>query len=156
VVITWKLDEGKESYDDQVIDVVCSVRNELNGLRHLYEPVVYTENKDGARGIPYMPRPFPKGKWKILAILPKTNGYEAPEFISTDACQLVEKWTVVNGRYGAPTGEMVMDYGYGQHNSTSSTTLGCGRILLSSDRAKLTAILKPKLAAGEVCYLEVV
>ena len=156
MIVTWQRDSGIASYDDVKLQIISNVRNELNGYRKLTENVVYTENEDGSQGVAYMPRRFPLGKFKIVAVLPKTNPYEAPEFISTDACQEVEEWTVVDGHYGEATGNMVMDYGYGLHNSTSNTTLGCGHIIQVADRAALTAVLIPLLNSNEECYLEVI
>ena len=115
----------------------------------------------GEKGVPYMPRMFPKGKWNVLAVLPKSDPYMAPEFISTDAHQLVDEWNVRAKRdgelrYDVPSGRKVEDWGYGLHNSTSSTTLGCGRIMESGDREWLTSLIKRELGKGEMVTLEVV
>jgi len=154
--LSWARDAGILQYGDNSIKVICAVRNELNGERLLSEPPVYSELEDGGTGEPYMPRPFPKGIWNVLAIIPKENPYEAPEFISTDAHQTVKEWSLDSGHYGAETEDAIEDYGYGFHNSTSSTTLGCGHILSSDDRAALTAAIKEALANGESVILEVV
>lgn len=163
--ITWDRDAGKEIFTDvngveRTIDVTCFVRNELNGRRLLSEKPCYTEDEDGKTGgegnsKPYMPRPFPKGEWSVVAIndVPPENDYEAPEFISTDAHQEVEVWSVIDGHYGEKTGETVEDFGYGQHNSTSNTTLGCGRILQSEDRALLSATIRAAWGAGDIVKL---
>jgi hypothetical protein len=153
--ITWYRDSHKMSYLDKVIDVVCDVRNELNGQRALSEKPVYSENEDGGTGVPYMPRPFPIGSWEVVSVIPKTDPYEAPEFISTDAHQPVEEWTEVLGHYGQKTGTMVEDYGYGLHNSTSNTTLGCGRISRPEDRENLVMAIQDAWAAGETVTLVV-
>jgi len=154
--LSWKRDDGKLSYNDVTIDVVCDVRNELNGRRALSEKVVYSELPNGDKGVPYMPRPFPLGVWNVVAVIPKENPYEAPEFISTDACQILDVWSVVDGHYGDKTGDNVEDYGYGLHNSTSATTLGCGRIVSSKDREDLSKAIKTALLAKEEVILEVV
>jgi hypothetical protein len=134
--------------------VTCDVRNELNGRRLLTEKPVYSEQSNGNAGVPYMPRKFPKGVWRILAVLPKTDPYEAPEFISTDAWQEVDEWTIEDSHYGAKTGKKVKDYGYGLHFSTSPTTLGCGKIMRMSERDALSVVVKAALS-GYV-YLDVI
>jgi hypothetical protein len=49
----------------------------------------------------------------------------------------------------------VEDYGYGLHNSTSQTTLGCGRIIESKDRAELCSGIQAAWKNGETVTLEV-
>ena len=159
--LTWARDACTLKYWDVSIRVICNVRNELNGERSLSESPVHSEDKNGDNGVPYMPRPFPLGVWNVLAILPKTNPYEAPEFISTDACQLVDEWITgldLAGKqhYIKPSGNQVMDYGYGLHNSTSDTTLGCGKIDLREDRANLTMAIQSAFDKGEAVTLEVI
>jgi hypothetical protein len=161
--LTWARDASILQYGDKSIRVVCDVRNELNGERLPSEHPVYSEKADGSQGLPFMPRPFPLGEWKVLAVLPKTSPYEAPEFISTDAHQPVPVYDIVEDQtdshgvhYGNPTGEYIEDFGYGLHNSTSSTTLGCGRIVENQDRADLTAAIRAAMDAGEAVILEVV
>jgi hypothetical protein len=156
VKLTWERDNSVLRYGNRAIRVECNVRNELNGRRELYEPVVYSELEDGSKGKPYMPRPFPKGVWTVTGILPKTIPYEAPEFISTDARQIVNVWSVVDAHYGAETKDAIEDYGYGLHNSTSNTTLGCGKIIGSQDRADLVEAIRIAWTAGDVVTLEVV
>jgi hypothetical protein len=151
MVITWKRDEGNATYNGVIVPIVCDVRNEINGRRKLTEPVVYTENEDCTQGMPYMPRLFPKGVWKILAIIPKDDPYEAPFFISTNAHQSVVPWTSDNGHYGRAMADSVEDYGYGLHNSTSETTLGCGRILNYYDLIELINAIRKET----VVYLDV-
>jgi hypothetical protein len=133
----------------------CIIRNELNRRRQITEAPVYTENKDGSKGVPYMPRMFPFGVWNIVAVLPKTDPYEAPLFISTDAFQRVDEWTEGQGHYGEKTGTQVEDYGYGLHNSTSLTTLGCGRITKNSDLMALVGVIKEAQARNEPVTLVV-
>jgi hypothetical protein len=103
-----------------------------------------------------MPRPFPKGMWIITGILPKDDPYEAPEFISTNAHQPVEEWEEIDGHYGEKTGKVIEDYGYGFHNSTSRTTLGCGRILTVRSRQDFVKEIQAAWKIGEEVFLEVV
>ena len=154
--LTWRRNEGLLSYGNRIIPVVCDVRNELNGRRKLDEKVVYSENQDGSEGMPYMPRKFPIGKWNVLAIIPKIDPYEAPEFISTDARQQVHPWTSADGHYGVEMEDLIWDWGYGLHNSTSSTTLGCGHIIEVEDREALSEAIRIALEAGDMVILEVV
>ena len=155
MIIIWHRDSGRAVYQDKTISVTCDVRNELNKRRSLDEKPVYSENKDGTQGAPYMPRMFPIGIWKVVAIIPKTQEYEAPEFISTDAHQLVNIWSVVDKHYGKDTGFQVMDHGYGWHNSTSMTTLGCGKMQFFKERADLTAAIRECWSRKEEVFIDV-
>ena len=154
--ITWERDRGILSWGNKSTLCWSKVRNEVNGLRELSEKPVHTENKDGSQGTVYMPRQFPKGKWHVYTIIPKADPYMAPEFIATDAYQMVDEWTEEDGHYGHKTGRQVLDYGYGLHNSTSSTTLGCGKIVSSLDRSKLTSAIQEALDKKEEVILEVI
>jgi hypothetical protein len=153
--ITWARDASILRFGDKTIRVVCAVRNELNGERALGSTPVYSELEDGGTGEPYMPRPFPLGTWNIEAIIPKDNPYEAPEFISTDAHQTVDEWSLKDDHYGEKIGT-IEDYGYGLHNSTSSTTLGCGHIIEVQDREDLVAAIQAAWKDGDTVTLEVV
>jgi hypothetical protein len=144
------------SYLDKIIQTTCVVRNELNGLRLTSEKPCRTEGPNGKDGVPYMPRPFPKGLWIITGILDKNDPYEAPEFIATNAHQPVEEWEEIDEHYGKKTGRVVEDYGYGFHNSTSQTTLGCGRILEAKDRLDFVKAIQAAWQAGEEVFVEVI
>lgn len=101
----------------RVIPISCLVRNELNGTRGMTE-VVYSENEDGSKGVPYMPRPFPVGTWTMYKAEQVFNNPSlGPWFFPTDAWQLVDEWSVIDGSYKEPTGRKVKDYGYGVHVS---------------------------------------
>lgn len=147
--ILWKLSSRMIYFEGEIINVTCDVRNELNGRRKLSEPPVYSENKDGSKGEVYMPRTFPVGRWEVYTIIAKSDPYEAPEFIATNAHQTVDVWMVKDGHYYEKSGRQVEDYGYGLHNSTSSTTLGCGRISLWDHRKKLVAAIRAAWKRGE-------
>lgn len=133
--VTYYLDSdtliyGPDSGGGTTINVECRVKNELNGKRPLSSKAVFTEPSEGKVAVPYMPRQFPRGDWHITYYKEKSNDYEAPGFIGTDAHQKVEAWLVKkDGTYDRPSGKWYEDWGYGFHNSSSPTTLGCGRIL---------------------------
>jgi hypothetical protein len=152
----WYRDQGTLNFDGHTIEVTSKVRNELNGKRALGEKPVYTEPPDDGTPVPYMPRPFPIGTWKIVAIIPKVDPYMAPVFISTDAWQMVEQWTEVDGRYGHNTHTPVKDAGYGFHNSVSPTTLGCGKIARIEDREAFVAWIRAAWDNHDDVYVEVV
>jgi len=103
--------------------------------------------------VPYMPLGFPAGVWKVGKPIAKTNPYLAPYFIPTDAWQMVTEWTLEpDGSYGEPTAKKVRDEGYGIHFSTSSTTLGCLKVVNKSD---LLILAKMIAEAKEPVILEV-
>lgn len=92
--------------------------------------------------IPYMPSRFPRGTWNVGKPIAKTNPYLAPYFIPTDAWQYVTEWTIEpDGTYGVPTHKQVRDEGYGIHYSTSSTTLGCLKVVNKSDLLILAKLI---------------
>ena len=100
---------------------------------------------------PYMPRVFPQGVWKLGKPVAKADPYTAPWFIPTTAWQMVDVWSVdEHGFYGKPTGEKVKDEGYGLHNSTSRTTLGCLKIEKKTDLAWLVEVLAKEEVTLEV------
>lgn len=134
------------------------VRNELNGLRLKSEVAVRSTNKDGSDGVTYMPRQFPKGKWRVTYVkaADPNDTYLWPYFIGTDATQKVEEWsTTWDGRYEGKTGRVVDDYGYGLHYSSSNTTLGCIRIEKQKDLVVLADMVQAALLDG-IVELEVV
>jgi len=139
---------------DHDVPATCLVRNELNGLRRDDE-VVRCTNEDGTDGLPYEPRTFPLGTWKVVNIADKTNPYEAPKFISTDAHQEVTVWTTKNGCYVHKLG-IAEDYGYGLHHSTSATTLGCIRILALEDLEALAAAIQKAWSEHDEVTLDVI
>jgi hypothetical protein len=140
----------------RVLPCSCKVRNELTpGGR---SDVVHSENADGTTGVPYMPRPFPSGLWTVgrpAVIFPEKDVhlYMWPFFIPTDAHQLVDVWEVSQEEvlhYIKPTGQQVMDWGYGMHFSSSLTTLGCEKILIESDLRWLVDQINGVHAQGNV------
>ena len=105
-------------------------------------------------GVPYMPIGFPRGSWKVTGVRPKTDPYTAPYFIATDAHAMVPEWGLdVDGSYGAPTGRLVPDSGYGIHYSTSTTTLGCLKVINKSDLLTLVQLINARMAKGETVAL---
>lgn len=143
--IKWNRDAEKLYVPGQrEFNVSCKIRNELNGLRALGKKsdVVYAV-VDGRTGPPYMPRPFPKGIWKITGIeiiADKTSPFY-PVKIKTNATQTVESWALdpKTGGYKEPTGMKVIDGGYHLHFATY--TLGCGAISSIAEALRLASVL---------------
>lgn len=135
---------------DRSIPAWCKVRNELNKLRAVDE-VVMTEPEEH----PYYPREFPNGTWNVFQPLSKRAPYLAPFFIPTDAWQMVDTWTTLDGKYVTKTGQQYRDSGYGLHFSTSSTTLGCIRIGSQSDLLWLVDQINLAISRREPVVLEV-
>jgi hypothetical protein len=106
---------------------------------------------------PYMPREFPKGKWKITGIEWTNDPDFAPVKIKTDATQLVHLWTTdKSGGYDTQTSEVVRDSGYYFHHSIFNTTLGCIKILNEDDAINIATEIETALAAGEHVAVEVI
>jgi len=149
------------------IGVTNNVRNELNGLRTSSE-VVFSTDQNGENGKPYYPRQFPAGKWYITDIVAhdknKADGtpvepYLYPFFLQTNAHQTVPvyKLEIVNDkqRIGAPDGTRE-DWLYGLHYSTSSTTLGCIKIVKQDDLLWLVGQIKAAWHDNQIVSMEVV
>ena len=156
ITITW----SKSAKSMRIVNTIkgpwtarvsCVVRNEENGWRKLDE-VVYTIPDR----LPYQPRTFPTGVWKIGRPKRETDPYLAPYFIPTNAAQDVETWELTpEGAYHQPTGRMVRDSGYGLHFSTSNTTIGCIKIRERGCLIRLVSEIIETLAAGQECTIEV-
>ena len=149
------------------IGVTNNVRNELNGLRTSSE-VVFSTDQNGANGRPYYPRQFPAGKWYITDIVAhdkkKPDGtpvepYLYHFFLQTNAHQSVPvyKLEIVNDKQkiGAPDGTRE-DWLYGLHYSTSSTTLGCIKIVKQDDLLWLVGQIKAAWHDNQIVSMEVV
>lgn len=135
--------------------IPCSnlVRNEVNGLRKPNQ-IVKSITKDGGVGVPYMPRDFPCGDWRVLSVTPTSDPYMAPFFIGTDAWQFCDEWEIKDSKYNRIIGR-VPDYGYGLHFSNSPTTLGCIRIIDRNDLADLVEAIKLSWTAEESVEIHV-
>lgn len=159
--IIWNRDANLLVADGKNFYVTNVVRNELNKWRKLHTPSeVVKAVVNGTWGPPYMPRQFPFGTWKILAVEETSSPEFAPIKIRTDAHQIVHVWALdKNGGYDHETGVTVNDSGYHLHWSKGShTTLGCGRVGKEDDSTvrELAAIIKTALNKKEEIILEVV
>lgn len=144
--------------DDEVgqIQADCDVRNELNGRRPLHDPsqVVYGITHNPYK-TPVMPREFPQGRWQVFPPVARTDEYLAPFYIPTSAEQWLEVWELdEDGGYDHPTGEMVLDFGYGAHCSTSPTTVGCIKIYREVDLLWARNILVNEFDRDRKVWLE--
>ncbi len=118
---------------ETTITVTNNVRNELNGTRT--NPDVTTMPSKGESNW-YYPRQFPNGFWSIGKSVPKdgSNTYLGTVFIPTDAHQEVSVYGSAKNEMPDASSEGFCatgtqdDTGYGFHYSSSSTTLGCGRV----------------------------
>ena len=119
--------------------------------------VVYSENEDGSKGLPYQPQQFPKGTWPILGVEATTDPLLAPYFIRTGAHQLVPTWEIdTHGNYVKPTGEMVDDWGYGIHfDAVYETTDGCCHLYSADDATWLASELLACIGSVEAVQLSV-
>lgn len=159
--LIWNRTENDLAAGEAHFVVTNIVRNELNGRRKLHDPrQVVNAVVNGQWGPPYMPRQFPIGTWKITAVEDTNDPEFAPIKIRTNASQPVTVWALdKDGGYDHPTDKTVMDSGYHLHYaSSSSTTLGCGRVGTNSpDQVrKLAGILRNAIARGESLELEVI
>ena len=157
--LLWQQDKDILIVNDIPFLVTNKIRNELNGQRKLHDPKeVVKAIVRGTYAGPYMPRPFPKGKWNITQIEYTNDPEFAPVKIKTDAHQLVQLWALDDkGGYDHGLTVLVDDSGYYLHWSEfSHTTLGCGRVGNNTSRQviALAYIIETKLCT-EAVTLEV-
>ena len=115
------------------------------------EHVVQSTNEDGSDGVPYKPQSFPIGIWNVRAPLARKSPYTAPYFIPTDAHQWVDEWELDEHQlYKCPTGQQVMDWGYGIHHSVIDYTFGCLRVVDVADVLWLVSQIESALKDGPV------
>jgi hypothetical protein len=106
--------------------------------------------------LPYDPRPFPKGRWKITGVeWQREKGFDrrtyGPVKIRTDAWQWVTVWELDGeGDYLRETEERVRDTCYWLHYSEFATTLGCIRLDSPVDAARIGNAIAEALNDGVV------
>ena len=168
--LLYERDKNKLIIEDVVFTVTNNVRNEIDPvyIRKLHDPkeVRYTVKSDRSKGVPYMPRKFPKGNWKIIgvehyAVINGKENFDKNEYgtvrIRTDAHQSVTVWALdKTGGYDRATIATTEDYGYLFHFApTSMTTLGCGRMVSQDAADKLASLIEGSID-HETITLEVV
>jgi hypothetical protein len=133
------------------------VRTIRDGTRKSYEVVLSIPD-----GLPYDPRPFPPGRWRVTGIdWQKDRGFDprtyGPVKIRTDAWQWVNAWDLDgDGDYLRETPRRVKDFCYWLHYSAFSTTLGCIRLASPDDAAAVARIIARASQEQEPAELEVV
>lgn len=138
----------------KVFQATCRVRNEINGRRRIDE-VVRTYPIAGQR-LPYFPRKFPTGMWKVKSPIWTTDPEYAPVKIPTDAFRRVAIWDVENGKYTNLSGDHQTDAFYHMHFARDSrTTIGCIRLSSSDDAVEIARAVEAAQGAGEEVWIEV-
>ena len=159
MMIQFNKAEKRMSYNGTSISAWNRVRRLAEGTRAKDKrtDVVKTSPLSG-EPTPYDPHYFPNGTWNITAINahPAEDTYLHPFFISTDAWQTVNTWTLdPDGTYGQETSQTQEDSAYGIHFSSSNTTLGCIRIEFESDLLALVHAIEECWRAGEAVQITV-
>ena len=166
--LTWSKHEKRMKVDSSKIgsfymNVSCLVRNELNHFRpNTKKPpedeVVYAITKDNkVSSYPVMPRDFPEGIWNIIWIEPRTNKYQRPFIIMTDAHQELDVWELGNdSRYLWKAGWKYDDWMYGIHLSCDRYTQGCIQALDERYFFILCDLVGEDLLNGDELKIEVV
>ncbi len=130
------------------LPVSCRVRNDRHAGVRAASEIVYTTNRDGSRGVPYMPQMFPVSPpegWPVSMPLARNQPDRAPWYISTDAWQMVDEWIVENGLYVRPAGHGVEDWAYGAHFSIYPWTQGCIKAEIMQDIIWLAGMVRQSL-----------
>ena len=155
IIFTWKeLIVYEDGIEIARCPASCNVRNEMNGRRPLHDPkqVQYTIPKS-MKPMPYMPRQYPSGIFKITEIEWTDDPEYAPVKIRTTAKRDVFVWALDKyGGYDYRLDEIQTDTAYHIHNTDSKTTLGCIRCTESERLAKL---IESVLDKPEPVFLEV-
>ena len=153
-IIDKEKDQHKTFYCDS-----C-VRNEINEERELHDPdeVIYTFPLNRYdKSLPYMPRSFPLGSWKITGFEYTDQDYLKPLKILTNATQLVPIWKLdKNGGYNFAAGNVQFDFCYWLHYWEGRTTTGCGRFDKIYELENFLEIIKPYLNVFKTVALEVI
>ena len=152
------LNAGRLILPEMYFSISNRVRSLRDGTRRSYEVI-----RSIPDGVPYDPKPFPRGLWRVTDVEwqnvrgfdPRTYG---PAKIRTDAWQWVNEWLLdMEGDYLQETDRIVRDTCYWLHWSASKTTLGCIRLASPEDAAVLAGLIVRALALErEPVELEVV
>ena len=153
-IIDNEKNQQKTFYCDSV------VRNEINEERELHNPddVIYTFPLNRYdKSLPYMPRRFPEGSWKITGYEYTDQEYLKPLKIFTNATQLVPIWYLdKSGGYSLSAGNVQFDFGYWFHYWGGRTTTGCGRFDTIHEIENFFEIIKPYLDVFKTVPLEAI
>jgi hypothetical protein len=150
IKLRWRKGSHELEAFGRVLPCLCDVRNEINGRRQADQVAYSMPDKK-----PYQPRVFPVGLWQVSTPTEKDDPYLAPWFIPTNACQKLPVWDLKNGKYYKPTEEKINDWGYGLHYSTSTTTLGCIKIINLKDLEWLVSEIQIAIINKKDVFLEV-
>jgi hypothetical protein len=148
------------------VSATCLVRNELNGWRLPNEVLREKDGRISRDGTPYQPRPFPRGRWRIVEVvdMPVDSLYW-PVLIRTNAWQWLNYWHLnENGCYDRPTGKRFRARGYAAHYARvksggelvrSNTTLGCINATMPDGIVRLGGEIRDLMDAGKRVYIDV-
>jgi hypothetical protein len=149
--ITADLAAGKLVLPDGTFSISNRVRTLRDGTRESSGVV-----RSIPDGLPYDPRPFPKGRWRVTGIeWQRDRGFDrrtyGPVKIRTDAWQWVKVWELdAEGDYLRETDRQVRDTCYWLHYSEFGTTLGCIRLDNPVDAAGMAEAIAGALKGGPV------
>ncbi len=134
----------------------CRVRNEINGRRQPDQIVKTFPITSKLGRLPYNPRKFPTGAWRVKMPIASNDPEFAPVKIPTDAIRRVLTSELEGGRYAGLSGEHQDDAFYHLHYSHKyRTTLGCIRLNSADDAREIAKLVKSELKAKREVWLEV-
>lgn len=146
-----ELEGGTKSYI-----ATCDVRNEINGRRKPNQIVKTYPITSSLGRLPYMPRRFPTGLWRVKPPIWTDDIDYAPVKIPTDAMRRVLLWDVKSGKYTIPNGQHQDDAFYHLHFARDSkTTLGCIRLHSAEDAEDIAKLVEWYQGKGQEVWLEV-
>jgi len=119
-------------------NITNTVRNLDNGWRRRDE-IVYATPEGGKRNTyPINPQQFPRGNWNIIDVfhIRPENYKKESEYIEavnlfgdvvirTDAYRDTHVWSIIDGKYGHETPQIIRDSSFWIHCSIYKTSWGC-------------------------------
>ncbi len=149
-------DEDRLHVGNKVYDASCRVRNELNTYREDNQIVKTFPKTKGLSRLPYEPRKFPTGVWKIKAPIWTSDITYAPVKIPTDAVRRVFTWDTEEGKYKIESGTQTDAFYHLHYAQNSRSTLGCIRLDNPEDAIEIAKTIISKQDQGIDCYIEVI
>jgi hypothetical protein len=155
--IIVEVSKGRLCIGGAVFPITNAVRTLGGGTRKRSEVI-----RSIPDNLPYDPRGFPKGLWRVTAVeWQEDRGFDPLTYgqvkIRTDAWQWVKVWDLdADGDYLRETDKTVKDSGYLIHYSPYKTTLGCIRAGSAEDAVMMAKIIEPLLKENGPVDVEVV
>lgn len=156
LIMRFYHDKNLLAVGDKEYKATCPVRNELNGERDPGQLVKTYPITSSLGRLPYYPRKFPTGLWKVKKPVWTDDREYAPVKIPTDAVRRVLTWDTKNGKYKKASGHQDDAFYHLHYAETSMTTLGCIRLNSSNDARVIAKEVESYLDKDKEVWIEVI